>query len=64
MKFFLSAQLGGETVEREVTKEEWIKAERQAGFRPRLSSDHPDYMKLPATGGFSNGTISGRIQYD
>lgn len=45
-----------------VTKEEWIKAERAAGFRPPLWSGHPDYMTTCATGGFSNSQgISGRL---
>jgi hypothetical protein len=46
---------------REVSKKEWIQAERSAGFRPKMSSDHPDYMNTCATGGFSNGSIRGRI---
>ena len=45
-----------------VTKEEWIKAERAAGFRPPLWSGHPDYATTCATGGFSNSQgISGRM---
>jgi len=45
-----------------VTKEEWIKAERAAGFRPTLWSGHPEYMTTCATGGFSNSQgISGRL---
>jgi hypothetical protein len=60
-KYYLShAQLG----EKEVTKEEFIAAERAAGFRPKLSSNHPDYMKVCATGGFGIGGISGRIEND
>lgn len=62
-KYFLSAKLGAETVEREVSLTEYCKAERQAGFRPKLSSDHPSYMLTPATGGFSSGGIGGRVQY-
>lgn len=60
-KYYLSAKLGSE--EREVSLEEYCQAERNAGFRPKMSSDHPDYMKTPATGGFSSGNISGRIKY-
>lgn len=41
-----------------VTREEWIKAERNAGFRPKMSSDHPDYMTTYATAGFGS-TLSG-----
>jgi len=61
-KYFLNHPTLGE---REVTKEEWIKAERAAGFRPKLSSDHPNYMKVCATGGFgsSASTVGGRIEY-
>lgn len=45
-----------------VSKEDWIKAERAAGFRPSLSSDHPSYMTTCATGGFSNSLgVSGQI---
>lgn len=46
----------------EVSKEEWIKAERRAGFRPKLPSDHPNYMKICATGGFGGWGISGKIE--
>ena len=49
--------------EKEVTLEEYCKAERNAGFRPKLSSDHPDYNTTPATGGFSSGNVSGHIEY-
>jgi hypothetical protein len=48
----------------EVSKEEWIRAERHAGFRPKLSSDHPDYMKVCATGGFGNDFVDGKIERD
>lgn len=48
--------------EKEVTKEEFCKAERAAGFRPKLSYDHPDYMTTCATGGFSGNNINGRIE--
>jgi hypothetical protein len=62
-KYYLSAVLGGDKIEREVPLEEYCKAERQAGFRPKLSSDHPNYMTTPATGGFSSGGLSGRTKY-
>ena len=63
-KYFLSATIGGEKIEREVTREEFCKAERAAGFRPKLWSGDPAYMTTPATGGFSNGNgISGRTEY-
>lgn len=41
----------------EVTKDDWIRAERSAGFRSKFGDDHE------ATGGFSGGGISGRIEY-
>lgn len=48
-----------------VSKEDWIKAERAAGFRPKLPSDDPRYMKVCATGGFGgSGGISGGISFD
>ena len=63
-RYFLSCLLGGEKVEREVTLEEFCRAERAAGFRPKLWSGDPAYMTTPATGGFSNSNgISGRTEY-
>lgn len=44
-----------------VTKEDWIKAERQAGFCPKMASDDPRFMKVCATGGFGSGSIQGRL---
>jgi hypothetical protein len=40
-----------------VTREEFICAERAAGFRSQYGPDHP------ATAGFSTGTICGRKEY-
>lgn len=60
-KYFLKADW--QTEYQEVTKEQWIKAERAAGFRPKLSSDDPDYMKTCATGGFSGSGVNGKIVY-
>ena len=48
----------------EVTKEKWIVAERQAGFRPKMSTNDPKYMKTCATGGFSGNGVSGQIKYE
>lgn len=62
-RYFLSATFGGEKIEREVTLEEFCKAERSAGFCPKLWSGDPAYMTTPATGGFSSGGISGRTEY-
>lgn len=50
--------------EKEVTKEEWIKAERAAGFRPKCASDDPRYWTEPATGGFTGSGMSGSIIYE
>jgi hypothetical protein len=61
--YFLSVALAGEKIEREVTLEEFCKAERAAGFRPKLSSDHARYMTTLATGGFSGSGVSGRVKY-
>ena len=58
-RYQLRADFLGEWID--VSKEDYIKAERQAGFRPKLPSDHPDYMKKCATGGFGGFGISGRI---
>lgn len=52
-----------QTVWSEVSKEEWIRAERMAGFRPKLWSGDPAYMTTYATGGFSGGGVSGKIDY-
>ena len=40
----------------EATQEQFIQAERNAGFRPKSGSG-------VATGGFSNGSITGRVTY-
>jgi len=48
----------------EVSKEDWIKAERQAGFRPNLPSDHPQYMNTCATLSFCGGPVSGKIEFE
>jgi len=64
MRYYLSAIIAGEKFEREVSVEEFCKAERQAGFRPKLDYDDLRYLTTPATGGFSAGTISGRTSYE
>lgn len=54
----------GDGEEKEVTKEDWIRAERNAGFRPKLPHDHPNFMKVCATGGFgSRSNVEGRVKY-
>jgi len=45
----------GDEPEREVTMQEWVAAERRAGFYNTMG--HPE---RPATGGFSDGKIKGR----
>lgn len=63
-KYYLSATLGDQNIEREVTLEEYCKAERAAGFRPKMASDDPRYMTPPATGGFGGHSgIGGRVEY-
>lgn len=62
-KYYLGVELVGEKIEREVSLEEFCKAERQAGFRPKMSSDNPLYMTTPATGGFSGCGITGSVKY-
>ena len=42
----------------EVTKKQYVQAERAAGFRNTMGQ--PDE---PATAGFSNGSINGKIVY-
>ena len=61
-RYFLKTT--GYNNEVEVTKEEWIRAERSAGFRPKIQSTDPMYMKVCATGGFSSGYIQGIIRYE
>jgi hypothetical protein len=54
-RYYLSHSLFGE---REVTREQFIAAERAAGFYPKFGQ--PDDL---ATGGFSSGDISGSIRH-
>ncbi len=61
MKYYLSNRFLGE---KEVTRDDFIKAERTAGFRPKCASTDPKYWTELATGGFSDGTIDGRILYE
>lgn len=53
----------GTEPEKEVIKEEFIRAERNAGFRPKLPYDHPDYMTTFATAGFMGSGIAGRVEF-
>ena len=64
-RYYLRVYFNGELIEREVSVEEFCRAERNAGFRPKLASDDPHYMTTPATGGFGSSTgISGRVVDD
>ncbi|MGJ7544596.1 hypothetical protein [Variovorax sp. LT1R16] len=63
-RYFLSAKLGDETVEREVTLEAYCAAERAAGFRPKLWSGDPAYKTTPATGGFGGNGIGGSMRFE
>jgi len=56
MRYFLKGDWEEEY--REVTKEQFIDAERAAGFHSKFGSDSV------ATAGFSGGGISGRIEPD
>ena len=51
--YYVENIINGQYIEKEVSLKEYCKAERSAGFQPKMSSDHPDYMTTPATGGFS-----------
>ena len=53
-KYFLKADFMDEY--KEVTKEQFIQAERSAGFRPKGGGDGV------ATGGFSGGGVSGKVE--
>ncbi|MCK1479353.1 hypothetical protein IVB27_32585 [Bradyrhizobium sp. 197] len=64
-KYWLKANAIPGATWSEVSKEDWINAERAAGFRPKLWSGDPGYMTTCATGGFSNSAdISGTITHD
>jgi hypothetical protein len=54
-RFYLTEDSGPE---QEVSMEEWVAAEREAGFNNTMG--RPD---LPATAGFSGKRISGRVEY-
>jgi hypothetical protein len=62
-KYFLGVTFGSEKIEREVSVEDFCKAERQAGFYPKLWSGDTAFMTTPATGGFSSSGVSGRVEY-
>ncbi len=63
-RYFLSSTFAGEKFEKEVSVEEFCRAERSSGFQPKMASSDPGYMTTPATGGFSSSYgISGRTEY-
>lgn len=45
-----------------VSKADWIRAERGAGFRPKLWSGDPEYMNTYATGGFFGSAVEGTLR--
>lgn len=50
--------------EQEVSREDWIKAEREAGFYPKgMQSNDPRWMTICATGGFGGSVLHGRIEH-
>lgn len=53
-QYFLSSDAHPE---KEVTEQEFIRAEQVAGFHSKFGRDHV------ATGGFSRGDVSGRVVY-
>jgi hypothetical protein len=62
-KYFIKE---GDGPEREVTVEQYCRAERRSGFYPRgIGPDDPRYLQRPATAGFGSSfsNVSGRIQY-
>lgn len=61
-RYWLKADFNKEWTE--VSKAEWIKAERAAGFRPKLWSGDPNYMAVCATGGWGGAGVQGRITRD
>ena len=54
-RYYLTVDSGPE---REVSMEEWVAAEREAGISN--TAGHPD---LPATSGFAGKSTGGRIEY-
>jgi len=63
-RYFLKSDFSGSSWT-EVSKTDWIRAERSAGFRPSLPSWDPDYMTTCATGSFTNaGGVRGAITYN
>ena len=58
-RYYLALDLGDSEPDwKEVTREQFIRAERAAGFRSKFGDDHP------ATAGFSSGNTRGRVRYE
>lgn len=57
-RYYLSVD--GLDNEIEVTKAQFVRSERNAGFRPKRGMPDDE----PVTGGFSNGQIKGRVSYE
>ena len=64
IRYFLQTDSNIGSKKKEVTVEEYCKAERKAGFFPKLPRTDPKFMTTPATAGFSNGIITGSIRYE
>jgi hypothetical protein len=58
MRFYLQTP---DQPRREVSREEWIRAERAAGFRLGYAADHPSYWDTCATAGFLGKGYQGDI---
>lgn len=56
-RYFLKSEW--ETSWTEVSEEQFVRAERAAGFRNIWGPDDK-----PATGGFSSGSVAGRVRYN
>jgi hypothetical protein len=57
-RYFLYAILGTEKIEREVGLDDYVAAERAAGFR-----GHGPERNRPATAAWSSGNVGGRVEY-
>ena len=62
MRYYLRAD--HQTDYDEVTKEEYIRAERNAGFKPKFAFDDSKYNTVIATAGFYGGGVSGKVEYE
>ena len=58
-KYYLRGEWQSDDDWCEVTKQEFVEAERAAGFWNRMGQPNE-----PATGGFSGGYIRGRVRFE